>query len=119
MDCNRRRDGCSGRLDFRCCHRLLELMEPPVVSVFTPFLRRFTDERTRDLSDTKSLYASVRSAASASEFAQPDAREKVGGVLWHAVGKNVPESLVTPFCITIDAILQLEHVMFDMPAINP
>jgi hypothetical protein len=94
-------------------------MDPPVVNVFTPFLRRFTDEQTRDLSDTKALYATGRAAAAASEFAKPDAREEVGNVLWHTVREHVPEALVGRFCVTIDAILQLEPVIFDMPAINP
>lgn len=94
-------------------------MDPPVVNVFTPFLRRFTDERARDLSDTRGLYATVRSATAASEFAESDARERVGSVLWHAVHEQVPEALVGAFCVAIDGILQLEHVIFELPAINP
>ena len=41
-------------------------------SVFTPFLRRFTDEIARDLTDTRALYNDVRAAHLASPFSQPD-----------------------------------------------
>ena len=44
---------------------------PP--SVFTPFLRRFTDERARDLHETVALYQEVRSAFRASRWSAPQA----------------------------------------------
>ena len=51
---------------------------PP--SPFTPFLRRFTDERARDLSDTIALYNEVRSAYHASAWAREDAIERVNEI---------------------------------------
>jgi hypothetical protein len=36
--------------------------DPPRPSVYTPFLRRFTDEPARDLSETIALYDEVRRA---------------------------------------------------------
>jgi hypothetical protein len=64
-------------------------------SPFTPFLRRFTDERARDLSETIALYNEVRTAYSASPWSQEDAIERVNGVVVEWIGKEIdlPESL--------------------------
>jgi hypothetical protein len=42
-------------------------------SPYTPFLRRFTDERARDLAHTSALYAAVTNAHRATVWARPDA----------------------------------------------
>jgi hypothetical protein len=42
-------------------------------SPYTPFLRRFTDERARDLAHTSALYAAVTKAHRATVWARPDA----------------------------------------------
>jgi hypothetical protein len=46
-------------------------------AVYTPFLRRFTDEKARDLSETIQLYNQVRAGHYASRWSSPDIREKV------------------------------------------
>src|SRR5579872_3197156 len=68
--------------------------QPP--SPFIPFLRRFTDERARDLSETKALYNEVRAAHRASLWAQEDAIERVNGFVADWIGKVVtlPESKI-------------------------
>jgi hypothetical protein len=50
---------------------------PP--SPFTPFLRRFTDERARGLSDTIALYNEVRRAYRASAWAHAEAPQREFG----------------------------------------
>ncbi|MBI4273943.1 MAG: hypothetical protein HY659_04520, partial [Rhizobiales bacterium] len=61
--------------------------QPP--SPFTPFLRRFTDERARDLSETIALYDEVRAAHRASVWAKADAIERVNGFVADWVGEVV------------------------------
>ena len=46
---------------------------PPLDSVFTPFIRRFTDERARDLEGLRALYHEVRKMHFASPYAAEDA----------------------------------------------
>lgn len=46
-------------------------------SVYTPFLRRFTDEPARELSETIALYREIRRAHDASYFAQDDIVDRV------------------------------------------
>lgn len=44
-------------------------MDDCTPSAFTPFLRRFTDKRARDLDDTRALYLRVRAVHQASPYA--------------------------------------------------
>jgi hypothetical protein len=46
-------------------------------SVYTPFLRRFTDEPARELSETISLYEGIRRAHEGSSFAERDIVDRV------------------------------------------
>ena len=47
----------------------------PRVSVFTPFLRRFTDEKTRDIAETKKLFATVTGRHRETKWAGDEAVE--------------------------------------------
>jgi hypothetical protein len=94
------------------------MAEPPGPSVFTPFLRRFTDEKARDLSDTKELYRQVRAQHHASHCADSEARTRVGGIIYSDFNELIPEPLVPIFCRTLNAILALETTIFDMPEQN-
>lgn len=94
------------------------MAEPPGLSAFTPFLRRFTDEKARDLSDTRELYRQVEAQHRASHFADPEARTKVGGVIYSDFNEIIPEPLVPIFCQTLDRILSLETAIFDLPSQN-
>jgi hypothetical protein len=96
-----------------------EYTPPPV---FTPFLRRFTDERARDLSETVALYREVRSARAGSIWAQRDAIERVSDAIAQAIGDVVelPESL--SICEALDRcqqrVLAQETTIFSFPEID-
>jgi hypothetical protein len=50
-----------------------DILRPPRPSVFTPFLRRwFTDERARELQETRELYKRVRQGFAASAWDKGD-----------------------------------------------
>jgi uncharacterized protein DUF87 len=75
-------------------------------SVFTPFLRRFTDEIARDLSDTRALYDSVRAAHLASRFAQPDIVERIHNAIATQVGEIVTLPSYLPLLEACDAAMR-------------
>ena len=91
-------------------------------SPFTPFLRRFTDERARDLSETKALYNEVRTAHLASLWSHQDAIDRVNSFVVDWVGKvvSLPES--TTIGEALDrcqkAVLALETTIFESPKIE-
>ncbi len=86
-------------------------------SAFTPFFRRFTDERARDLDDTKALYARVRARHRASIYGRDDIRTVFGGNIY-ATCSGVSEPLVPVFARAIDALLSLERPIFECPDID-
>lgn len=61
-------------------------------SVYTPFLRRFTDEPARELSDTIALYRKVWGAHQQSPFAQKNIVDQING---HCAG-FVQEAVTVP-----------------------
>lgn len=71
--------------------------DPTRSSVFTPFLRRFTDERARDLSDTIALYSRVTSQHRASVWSHESAVEKV----FDFVADRVSELAETPKSVRV------------------
>jgi len=91
-------------------------------SVFTPFLRRFTDERARDLSDTITLYTEVRAAHQASPWSRDDAIESVSSIVVEAL----TEAVEIPDCRRLaealdrcqQAVLALETTIFSSPEVN-
>jgi hypothetical protein len=93
---------------------------PP--SVFTPFLRRFTDERARDVQDTIALYEEVRSAFLASCWNAPQALADTAHTIVVDIAKYVElpahpvlrEALDT--CLL--AILAQETALFTCPEID-
>lgn len=91
-------------------------------SPFTPFLRRFTDERARDLSETITLYNEVRAAHLASLWSQEDAIERVNGFVAEWIGKvvNLPDSPVILQALDHcqKAVLALETTIFSFPKID-
>ena len=94
--------------------------QPP--SPFIPFLRRFTDERARDLSETRALYEEVRAAHSASLWSKEDAIERVNGFVAEWVGKVVglPESKVILEALNRcqKEVLALETTIFTLAKID-
>lgn len=63
--------------------------EPYRPSVYTPFLRRFTDERALDLAETIALYDEVSAAHRASVWSKPKAIEGVNAFIASWIGEVV------------------------------
>jgi hypothetical protein len=87
----------------------------PRPSAFTPFARRFTDERARDLTDTIALYQQVKERYLSAKHLKPGSRVHVGGTIYSSFREQVPDALDSIFCQTLDAILALEKPMFEFP----
>lgn len=91
-------------------------------SPFTPFLRRFTDERARDLAETVALYNEVRTTHVGSLWASPDAIEQVNSV----VAERVSEIVDLPKSLTLlqaldrcqHEVLALETTIFSFPEVD-
>src|ERR1700686_3599386 len=97
--------------------------EYPRQSVFTPFLRRFTDERARDLSETITLYNEVRTAHFASMWArQADAIEHVSNFIAQRAAELVDLPSSTTLMLALDKCQQetltLETTIFSFPEID-
>lgn len=90
---------------------------PP--SPFTPFLRRFTDERARDLSETIALYDEVRTSYFASIWAHQDAIERVNTFIAERVGEIVDLPTSSVLLKALDRcqheVLALETTIFSFP----
>ncbi|MCS3476048.1 hypothetical protein M2212_002894 [Bradyrhizobium elkanii] len=93
---------------------------PP--SPFTPFLRRFTDERARDLAETIALYNEVRSAHLDSAWADPDAIEHVSSLVAERVGEIVDLPTSAALLKALDRcqqeMLTLEITIFSFPEVD-
>ena len=95
--------------------------QPP--SPFIPFLRRFTDERARDLADTIALYNEVRAAHLASPWSNEQAIDNINTFLAEHIAETVGE---LPSCQAFlrgldrcqTAILGLETTIFSFPEVD-
>jgi hypothetical protein len=86
-------------------------------SVFTPFFRRFTDERARDTSDTLALYRRVCSLHAASPYASEQAITNFADLVMEEV--LLPsENLVPVFKECLWKVLLRENVIFECPDID-
>jgi hypothetical protein len=84
-----------------------------VPSVFTPFFRRFTDERARDAQETRELYERVRARYVASPYSDDDAVKKL---VLRLVEERLPYTeLVLAFCVAMDGVCQMEDSIFGFP----
>ncbi len=93
-------------------------MEPFKPSAFTPFLRRFTDERTRDLSGLKSLYRDVRALHRASMYADEDTALRVIAPIYGDIAERLPELLLAPFARTLHTLSLQETAVFAFPELK-
>lgn len=82
--------------------------------VYTPFFRRFTDERARDIAETKALYKSVR----AHFFSTPYAAQEAVRDFVLRIAKDLDTPLLVEFCEAMDGILWLEECIFNFPDAN-
>lgn len=93
---------------------------PP--SVFTPFWRRFTDERARNLADTIALHREVRAAHLASPWSGEDVVDKVNTHIAALVGELVELPNSTSILAALDRcqldVLALETTIFSCPEID-
>ncbi|UPT96120.1 ATP-binding protein [Bradyrhizobium barranii subsp. apii] len=93
---------------------------PP--SPFTPFLRRFTDERARDLSETNALYNEVSATHLSSLWANPQAIAHVNTLIAERVGEAVDLPRSSTLLKALDRcqqeILALETTIFTFPEID-
>ena len=87
-------------------------------SAFTPFLRRFTDERARDLAETAELYDRVRARHRASAYADAESHVKTGGEIYSRIRDMTPEALADPVCNAIYEIHTLEKTIFEFPSVD-
>ena len=87
-------------------------------STFTPFSRRFTDERARSLSELRALYNEVRSMHYASKYAEEGAIVAVCGPIASDLGGRLPESLRDPFAHAVLDLTRLETTIFEFPEIK-
>ncbi|WP_146618625.1 type IV secretory system conjugative DNA transfer family protein [Rhodoplanes elegans] len=90
--------------------------------VYTPFLRRFTDEAARDLAGTIELYRRVQATYQASVFSQSDAAERFHSIVIDGVGKvvSLPSSPAIGQALERcqRAIIVDEEVIFSFPDID-
>ena len=89
-------------------------------SVFTPFLRRFTDERALDRADTIALFNKVSAAHSQSVWARPNAIDHVNAVIADAIAELVTLPSSLQILEALDkcqkAVLSAEATIFAAPA---
>ncbi|HWA92085.1 MAG TPA: hypothetical protein VG889_18745 [Rhizomicrobium sp.] len=87
-------------------------------STYTPFTRRFTDERARSLAELRALYDEVRRMHYASPYAREDAVVAVCSRILGSFGGRVPEALQRPFSRTLVDLANLETTIFEFPEIK-
>lgn len=91
---------------------------PSPYSTFTPFFRRFTDERARDLGELRALYHEVRQMHFASPYAHEKAYIDVSQGVYADFIDRVPEPLQQRFSGTLSALTRMEKTVFDFPEVK-
>jgi hypothetical protein len=76
----------------------------PWRNAWTPFLRRFTDERARELAETKQLYEDVRARHGASQWADKEVIFRVTTSILHWAAVRSFKS------VTADSTSEMETV---------
>jgi hypothetical protein len=91
-------------------------------SVYTPFLRRFTDEPALDLSETIALYRKVQRAHGKSAWARDDAVARLSGHCVKIIGKIVTLPTYAPVLKALDrcqeTLIAQEHTIVSFPDID-
>jgi hypothetical protein len=90
--------------------------------VFTPFLRRFSDEHARSLSETRKLYSRVTAAHRQSQWGQQDALGRTSRAILEAVCDRVTfpeyEPLAEAIRRCVYELLALESTIFSRPSVD-
>ena len=91
----------------------------PWRNAYTPFLRRFTNERARELAETKQLYNAVRARHKASKWADLKAYLTISRSILQSAGQHIDidthHPLFEPLLNCQFDVLQEEHVVFGFP----
>jgi hypothetical protein len=74
--------------------------------VFTPFDRRFANEHTRSLTETRAIYDAVRQQYQASVWSKPDALERTSRAVLHIIGEELQLPAYPPLFDALDACQQ-------------
>lgn len=90
-------------------------MEPSGPSVFTPFLRRFTDERAQDLGDLRALLDEVLALNRRSVLSGDSAALDLGWPIYKRFSEGLPRALDQALAQTFDGIIGLEPTIFGIP----
>ena len=93
-------------------------MEPDGPSAFTPFLRRFTDERARDVAGLRALYSEIRSLHRASKYAKDEAVIPIIATVFNDLVHRVPDALEIPFVKALRDLAYLETALFSFPELK-
>ncbi|MCU7866442.1 MAG: hypothetical protein KZQ92_21010 [Candidatus Thiodiazotropha sp. (ex Lucinoma borealis)] len=94
--------------------------QPPRPSAYTPFLRRFTDERARELTDSKRLFEEVTGRYSRSGWGDQSAIRFLFSSLHSKVEElgGIPSALTDPFTSLSTGLLSLESVLFPIEEVD-
>src|SRR5665213_932865 len=87
-------------------------------STFTPFARRFTDERARSLKELKTLYDDVRRMHYASRYAEELAISAICHPIFENLKHRIPEQLIDPFGLGLIHLTRLETTILEFPDIE-
>ena len=90
--------------------------------VFTPFLRRFTDERARSTAETRALFKRVTAAHRASQWGCEDALDRTTAAVIEAVAERVDlpeyEPLSDAIVASVQELLALETTIFTQLSVD-
>ena len=86
--------------------------KPPRPSVFTPFIRRFTDEKSRDIKETQRLFDAVSARHQESRWSKEDVELDVAELIIDEIDLPIPEPLQVPLFDSLVDILRLEKPIF-------
>lgn len=94
--------------------------QPPRPSAYTPFLRRFTNERARELTDSRYLFEEVSARYKASGWSDQSAIFTLLSDLSIRVDElgGIPDSIENPFTQFSTALLSLESALFPIEEVD-
>ena len=87
-------------------------------SVFTPFIRRFTDERATDIRETKALYKEVFALHRASAYSDEKSVYRIGSDLYAKYAEWLPDDVLEPLSWVLESITRAETTIFQFPQID-
>jgi hypothetical protein len=87
-------------------------------STFTPFARRFTDERARSLKELKALYDEVRAMHYSSPYADDKAIFELCRPIFQNFADSVPEELHEAFAGALVRITGMEETIWEFPDLD-